>query len=84
MGAVAGTGDRRAVASATDSAFGESALGAGVQRESYDHCVRDEDELERIVAYVHGNPVVPGLVERAEEYRYSSAREFTLREGRAR
>ncbi len=39
------------------------------QRESYDHCVRDEDELERIVAYVHGNPVVPGLVERAEEYR---------------
>ncbi len=54
------------------------------QRESYDHGVRDEDELERIVAYVHGNPVVPGLVERAEEYRYSSAREFALREGRAR
>lgn len=43
------------------------------QRESYDHCVRDEDELERIIAYIHANPVKAGLVERAELYRFSSA-----------
>lgn len=53
------------------------------QRESHDHCVRDEEELERIVAYVHGNPVVSGLVERAEDYPFSSAREFAQRDGRA-
>ncbi|MEZ6068206.1 MAG: hypothetical protein R3B90_21400 [Planctomycetaceae bacterium] len=43
------------------------------QWESYDHCVTDEDELERIVAYVHANPVTAGLVERPESYRWSSA-----------
>lgn len=51
------------------------------QRESYDHCVRDEDELERIVAYVHGNPVLAKLAGRAEEYRFSSARDFVRRGG---
>lgn len=30
--------------------------------ESYDHCVRNEAELERIVAYVVNNPVKVGLV----------------------
>jgi type I restriction enzyme R subunit len=52
------------------------------QRESYDHCVRDEDELERIVAYIHANPVRAGLVERAEDFLFSSAREYSLREGK--
>ncbi|MBC8870619.1 MAG: transposase [Planctomycetes bacterium] len=51
------------------------------QRESYDHCVRDEEELERIVAYIHANPVRAGLVERATDFRFSSAREHALREG---
>jgi type I restriction enzyme R subunit len=54
------------------------------QRESYDHCVRDEGELERIVAYIHANPVRGGLIERAEDYPYSSARDHARREGRAR
>ncbi len=43
------------------------------QRESYDHCIRDEGELERILAYIHANPVVAGIVERPELYRFSSA-----------
>ena len=33
------------------------------QHESYDHYVRDEDELERIVLYILNNPVKAGLVE---------------------
>jgi type I restriction enzyme R subunit len=43
------------------------------QWESYDHCVRDEEELERIVAYIHSNPVRAGLVARPQDYRFSSA-----------
>ena len=50
------------------------------QRESYDHCVRDEDELERIVFYIHANPVRAGLVKRALDYEFSSAREHALQE----
>ena len=42
------------------------------QAESYDHWVRDEAEYGRIVAYIENNPVKAGLVERAEEYRWSS------------
>jgi type I restriction enzyme R subunit len=43
------------------------------QRESYDHCVRDGGELDRIIAYVHANPVKAGIVARVEEYPFSSA-----------
>ena len=43
------------------------------QSESYDHWVRDEDEARRIKAYIENNPVKAGLVEAAEEYRWSSA-----------
>ena len=44
------------------------------QAESYgDHWVRDEDEYRRIVAYIESNPVKAGLVERAEDYEWSSA-----------
>jgi len=50
------------------------------QRESYDHCVRDEEELERIVAYVHGNPIRAGLAKRDVDFTISSAREHASRE----
>ncbi len=53
------------------------------QRESYDHCVSDEDELERIVEYIHANPVRAGLVECAMDFAPSSAREHALSEGTA-
>lgn len=43
------------------------------QKESYDHWVRDLDELERNVAYIMANPVKAGLCEAATEWRFSSA-----------
>ena len=44
------------------------------QKESDDHWVRDQAEWERIAAYIENNPVQAGLVTRAEDYRWSSAR----------
>jgi type I restriction enzyme R subunit len=43
------------------------------QEESYDHCVRDDGELERIIHYVENNPVKAGLVESAVLWEFSSA-----------
>jgi putative transposase len=43
------------------------------QHESYDHWVRDADEMERIMLYVEGNPVKAGLVKRCEDWPFSSA-----------
>ena len=47
--------------------------GAFWQDESYDHCVRDEAELERIIRYIESNPASAGLVDRPEMWRFSSA-----------
>lgn len=47
--------------------------GAFWQSETFDHYVRDEDELKQIVYYIEQNPVVAGLVSSADEYRWSSA-----------
>ena len=43
------------------------------QVETYDHWVRDEDQLARIVEYVEQNPVKAGLVMKPEDWRWSSA-----------
>lgn len=43
------------------------------QDESYDHWVRDGKEFERIVQYIEWNPVRAGLVERVEQWPWSSA-----------
>jgi putative transposase len=43
------------------------------QDESYDHCVRGEDELLRIIEYVEQNPVKARLVQTPEEWAFSSA-----------
>ena len=43
------------------------------QSESYDHVVRDEDEMERIVDYIELNPVRRGWVTHREHWRFSSA-----------
>ena len=40
----------------------------------FDRFIRDETHLHRAIAYVHDNPVKAGLVGRAEEWPYSSAR----------
>lgn len=47
--------------------------GAFWQDESYDHCVRDEDELSRILNYVERNPVAAGLTNSPENWAFSSA-----------
>lgn len=41
------------------------------QHESYDHVVRDSEELERIIWYVLNNPVKAGLVKSWEEWGWS-------------
>jgi len=44
------------------------------QQESYDHWVRDAEELERILNYVEYNPVKAGLCSEAKQWPFSSAR----------
>jgi putative DNA methylase len=51
------------------------------QRESYDHWVRDDDELERIVMYIRGNPLKAGLVARPELWKYSSCHDRFQHDG---
>ncbi|TWT80442.1 hypothetical protein CA13_18590 [Planctomycetes bacterium CA13] len=48
--------------------------GAFWQTETFDHVVRDEAELMRIIHYIEQNPVVAGLVTNADDYHWSSAR----------
>lgn len=43
------------------------------QREYYDRFIRDVNHYETVVAYIRDNPVKAGLVERAEDWAYSSA-----------
>ncbi len=43
------------------------------QHESYDHWVRDLDELERIVNYIRANPVKAGLCHKPADWLFSSA-----------
>ncbi len=43
------------------------------QREYYDHWIRSEPELWRIIRYVERNPVGAGLVTRQEDWPWSSA-----------
>ena len=49
--------------------------------ESYDHWVRDDEELERIVNYIRGNPVSAGLVGCPEESFWSSCHDRFLLDG---
>ena len=41
------------------------------QHENFDHAVRDEAELQRIITYVLNNPVKAGLVQNREEWKWS-------------
>jgi REP element-mobilizing transposase RayT len=51
------------------------------QDEAYDHVVRDDEELLRIVEYVEQNPVKARLATRPELWRWSSAADRCLRGG---
>jgi REP-associated tyrosine transposase len=43
------------------------------QDESFDHWVRDADEVIRIIQYIESNPVAAGLCRRPEDWPWSSA-----------
>lgn len=43
------------------------------QHETFDHWARDEAEMFRIIQYIENNPVAAGLVDRPEDWKYSSA-----------
>ena len=42
------------------------------QRRYWEHCIRDENDFERHVDYIHFNPVRHGYVERVSEWPYST------------
>jgi REP element-mobilizing transposase RayT len=44
------------------------------QDESYDHWVRDEEEMFRIIGYIENNPVAAGLCQHPADWPWSSAR----------
>ena len=43
------------------------------QQSFYDRIIRDEEQLNTIVAYIEENPVMAGLVSNAPDYQWSSA-----------
>lgn len=50
------------------------------QRRFWEHAIRDEQDLERHLDYIHYNPVKHGLVQRAIDWPWSSFHRF-VREG---
>jgi REP element-mobilizing transposase RayT len=50
--------------------------------ESFDHWVRNEAEFQRIRSYIERNPVSAGLVERPEDWPWSSAKRNSTAEAR--
>ena len=59
------------------SANGELALW---QRRFWEHTIRDEQDLERHVDYIHCNPVKHGLVARVRDWEHSSFHQY-VRDG---
>jgi putative DNA methylase len=53
------------------------------QHESYDHWVRDEEELGRIVDYICANPVKAKLADEPQEWFFCSAHDRFLQDGSA-
>ncbi len=45
----------------------------------FDRFIRDADHFDQALAYIHQNPVAAGLVPRAEDWRFSSARLWASR-----
>src|SRR5437879_1028697 len=52
--------------------------GAFWQPEFHDRYIRDADHFDASVRYIHANPVRTGLVTRAEDWPFSSAKRFAL------
>lgn len=49
------------------------------QRRFWEHCIQDEDDLQRHVDYIHYNPVKHGHVERVVDWPYSTFHRFVRR-----
>lgn len=49
------------------------------QARYWEHCLRDERDLQRHLDYIHFNPVKHGLVKRAADWPYSSFRRYVAR-----
>ena len=49
------------------------------QRRFWEHTVRDEDDLKRCVDYIHWNPIKHGLVERVQDYPWSTFHQHARR-----
>ncbi len=62
--------------------FSKRAHNAGFRREPvwqrrfWDHVIRDQEDMNRHIDYIHYNPVKHGLVKRPGDWRDSSFREF--------
>lgn len=54
--------------------------GAFWQHESYDHVIRDNDELERMIQYVMENPVKARLVRRWSDWKWTYVKKNLLTE----
>jgi len=65
-----GQGERR---NASRNAKGERGIW---QRRYWEHLIRDEDDYQRHVDYVHFNPVKHGYVERAADWAHSSIHRY--------
>jgi type I restriction enzyme R subunit/putative DNA methylase len=52
---------------------GDGTDGPVWHREYWDRYIRDQRHFEQVVEYVHLNPVNAGLVDRAENWKWSSA-----------
>ncbi len=50
------------------------------QRRYWEHCIRDEDDLQRHIDYIHINPVKHAHVRRASDWPYSSIHRY-IRQG---
>jgi putative transposase len=46
------------------------------QRRYWEHTCRDDDDLKRCIDYIHWNPVKHGLVERVQDYPWSTFHRF--------
>ena len=51
------------------------------QHESYDHWIRDDEELARIAEYIAANPVAAGLADQPHEWPWGSVHDRFLRDG---
>jgi hypothetical protein len=50
------------------------------QRYCFEHVVRDDERLDRIVRYVLDNPIRAGLVRSVQDYPYIGSSVYTKRE----